>query len=530
MPSQSDSAENPETRKIEKSWQVWHEAMFRSQKRGEAPLAEHHKEFWQWVQDIPLNSSPRPFAGFWPRGGAKSTNVERAVVSIGARKKRRYCLYVCATQEQADDHVQNISTILSGRRTARFYPSLSKPALNRFGNVKGWRRNRLQTDAHFTIDALGLDTATRGIKIDDDRPDLIILDDLDNEFDSELVTDKKVQLLAKKVLPAGARNLAVIFVQNLIGPNTVAARLANLEEAKPIDLLHNRIISGPFPALEDFEYEAKDTGDGYRILRGVPTWEGQNLEVCQNYIDLFGISAFLSECQHSLEGPDGEMFSHIEYQTCLWEQVPELDRLAVWVDPAVTNTDRSDSQGIQADGRGAWSGAGKGKIYRLYSWEGRTSPQTAVRRAILKAVELSRHFNAPVSVGIETDQGGDTWLSVYREACNDLVAEQEINVWEVPPFKHAKAGAGAGPKAARAQKQVSAYDRGVFVHVGPFHFILKRAQRRFPAVKPYDLIDAGYWSMIDLLGGINRVGAVSKNPVKNIAMKTAIRNGYRAEG
>ena len=75
------------------------------------------------------------------------------------------------------------------------------------------------------------------------------------------------------------------------------------------------------------------------------------------------------------------MYDHIEFTHCKWDEVPDLVRIAVWVDPAVTSTDQSDSMGIQADGIDE-----DGTIYRLFSWEAVTSPEDALNRAIRKAL------------------------------------------------------------------------------------------------------------------------------------------------
>ena len=51
------------------------------------------------------------------------------------------------------------------------------------------------------------DTAARGAKMEDRRPDLIILDDLDRETDSHPVTDRKIATLTRAVLPAGSADV-----------------------------------------------------------------------------------------------------------------------------------------------------------------------------------------------------------------------------------------------------------------------------------------------------------------------------------
>jgi hypothetical protein len=509
----------PEPTTIERDWHQWLPALFPDDR---APLAAHHGEFWDWLWAMPRDISPDPFIGIWSRGGAKSTNVERGCAAAGALGKRHYALYVCGTQEQADKHVASIAGILDSPRLAAYYPLLTSPALNRFGSPKGWRRNRLRTAAGFTIDALGLNTAVRGIRIDDYRPDLIIIDDIDEATDSSAVTDTRVELLTKKILPAGAPNMAVIGVQNLIGSDTVFARLARYQGAATIDMLHNRTVSGPYKALDDFEYVERE-GGGYQIVNGRPTWKGQGVAECQAYIDTFGLTAFLSECQHEVDAPPGGMFDHLAFRQCEQSDLPSLLDTVVWVDPAVTNKDRSDCQGIQADGR-----AEDGTIYRLYSWEGRTTPQRAIIRALIQAVQLRAS-----SVGIETDQGGDTWDSVFREAVADLLAGSDDPDFPFAPmdarhirFKSAKAGAGEGPKVQRAQQQLFAYERGEFVHVRGTHVALERALKRFPKTKPFDLVDAGFWSWHDLTKGVPHQGAVAApRPIVQ-----RIASGYRPMG
>jgi len=46
-------------------------------------------------------------------------------------------------------------------------------------------------------------------------------------------------------------------------------------------------------------------------------------------------------------------------------ELPKFTKIVVWVDPAVTSTDQSDSQGICAGAMGV-----DNKKYILYSWEG----------------------------------------------------------------------------------------------------------------------------------------------------------------
>jgi hypothetical protein len=146
--------------------EAWLRAMFPGYVRD---FAAHHKELWQWVWGIEKGKPVHSFVAIWPRGGTKSTSAELACVALAAKRARRYGLYISMTQQQADDHVQNVASMLESDSVARAYPDLGNRLIGKFGNPRGWRRNRLRTESGFTIDAIGLDTAARGVKLESRR-------------------------------------------------------------------------------------------------------------------------------------------------------------------------------------------------------------------------------------------------------------------------------------------------------------------------------------------------------------------------
>lgn len=443
------------------------------------PYATYHDAFWRWVWQIGAGEASRPFVAIWPRGFAKSTSVEVAIAMLAARKKRRYALYVCATQDQADTHVQNVAGMLESAAFARRFPATARRRVGKYGSSSGWRRNRLRTEDGFTLDAIGLDTAARGAKVDEDRPDLIIFDDVDELFDSPGTVEKKIATVTKSLLPARASHAAVLVAQNLIHPDGIVARLADGRA----DFLADRIVSGPYPAIAGLVTEQRD-GKAV-IVAGESTWPAKTLADLQTEMNDIGESAFRAEKQHEVDRFDGGIFSHVVFRHCLPEDAPKTyDDVQVWVDPAVTDTDKSDSHGIQADGKRGET------VYRLYSWEARTSPEDALRRAILKARELGASC-----VGVETDQGGDTWQSTYELTWRKMVDGREIPAEEpMILFRQDKAGS-IGSKAQRAQQMLAAYERGEIVHVVTgTHETLERALRRYLLRKPFDLVDAAFWA------------------------------------
>jgi hypothetical protein len=289
----------PKGKPVPSSWRERIPLVF--PKSASAPFADRHVAFWEWGNSIELESSPDPFVAAWPRGGAKSTSAEMLVADLGARAKRRYCLYVRMTQDKADDSVQNIASLLEGDTIERHYPEHAKRKVGKFGSARAWRRNRVWTAGGFVVDALGLDVASRGVKLEEQRPDLIIFDDIDDLNDGPAITAKKIGIITKSILPAGSNNVAVLFIQNLIIRDGVASQLVDGRA----DFLATRKVSGPFPAVQGLEYEWKLDKNGMRrafIVKGEATWAGQPLEACQRFIDRWGLSAFLKEAQHQVQG------------------------------------------------------------------------------------------------------------------------------------------------------------------------------------------------------------------------------------
>lgn len=295
-------------------WRAWLSDRFPSYTTAPIPDGERHARFWDWVWAIQAGMRPPPYVAIWPRGGAKSSSAELACVAVAARQARRYGWYICETQDQADDHVANVATLLEGAGFAR--------AVNKYGASRGWRRNRVRTPA-FTLDALGLDVARRGAKLDEQRPDLMVIDDIDSETDTQLATEKKVLTLTRKLLPAGTPDLAVLAIQNLVHADSVFAQLADGRA----DFLSDRVVCGPEVALMHFDY----TGvDGRWRITGEPTWEGQDLAACQSYVDTWGLAAFIAECQQDV-GAVGRFFTMWSDETHLIDLTPPLpDSWIVW--------------------------------------------------------------------------------------------------------------------------------------------------------------------------------------------------------
>lgn len=438
------------------------------------PFGVMHEELFNYVWNVELDGTYKPFVAIWPRSMGKSSCVEASVLMMGARGRRKYALYVSETQELADQHLASIRDMAETPIMRTYYPSFSKPKLTKEGHSRGWRRNRLVFGNGFTVDASGLDTARRGSKMMEQRPDLVLLDDCDAKGDGPAITQKKVDTIFTSLLPSGSRNLLVLAVQNMIIDTGIFAKLAQSDPP----FMKDRILSGPFPALENFEWWYDE--DGKIDISGVPTWSGFTIPEIRNTINTVGITAFKSEYQHEIVDEDS-LFAGVKFNSIPRNQVPPLISVVVAVDPAVTNKEGSDSHGICCMGMD-----GKGKKYILDFWEKRATPEIAIKKALYFAVK----YDATL-VRIESNQGGDTLLFMW----DAIVESSGLSYERIPGVELVRATASTGSKMERASQMLLDYELQKMYHVeGAHKELLESALLRFPSRPPDDGVDACYWA------------------------------------
>lgn len=489
-------------------------------------FAPYHAEFWDWIWLVEKGIAPDPWVSVWGRDAGKSSVVEAALIMLGAREVRDYAWIVCATQDAADEHVDGVESALTSSEVSSVFPGMATRDKGKYG-PKEWKRNRLVTEAGFVIDAIGLDVAARGRRFEERRANVIALDDIDDTHDTPRVTEKRIATLTRKILPAGSTDCAVMAVQNMIHGRSVFARLANVPGAPEADFLATRRVSGPIKLVNGLETQRRRCphcedgftngakcevctgagyGTGYEITGGEATWPARGIAGAQSSLNKFGLTGFLIECQHEEGSLGGGIFEHLDFdfgggisvvQAALpepFDAYPSQENGWVskccWVDPAVSSTDRSDSMGICVAGL-----AKDRNYYFLWAWERVTSPLDALRTAILAAVE----FGAQV-IGVETDQGGDTWETVYRSALRQLMEEENSALHDmignggiVPHYDSRKAGSTGQSKVERASRMLVDFELGKVRMFGENTKPLASGLKRFPVHKPFDCVDAAYW-------------------------------------
>lgn len=155
---------------------------------------------------------------------------------------------------------------------------------------------------------------------------------------------------------------------------------------------------------------------------------------------------------------------------------PELERIVIGVDPAVTYNNSSDCTGIVAAGRGV-----DGRCYILADRSCKTSPaQWAARTA-----QLYNELDADRVVG-EVNNGGDLIETVLRQADSRI------------SFKPVRATRG---KILRAEPVAALYERDMVSHVGVFPELEEQmaGYTGRPGSTSPDRLDALVWAVTALM-------------------------------
>lgn len=395
-------------------------------KNEETPpsFATYHLEFWKWIEALKEYERPRPFVAVWPREGGKSTNVELAIINLAHRRVKSFCVYVCATQDQANDHVGNIANALENSIIADVDPDLCEREIGKYGHSKGWRMNRLRTASGLTVIAVGLDAMGRGAKIGKRRPDIIVLDDIDKDNDSELAVIKKIGLLTRKIIPSGNKYVAILAVQNLVHGQSVFSRLVDGRA----EFLHDAIISGPYQAIKGLTYE-KDNQGRATITGGEATWDNLSIPRCQSIINDIGLNPFLSEYQHDKSAQQGAFFAD------LWaDSVHMVDPFDI---PRSWRIDRSFDYGYakpfsiiwwaQADGEARVNGRlyPRGTLFAIkewYGWNGKPNQGAMLNSPDMAEALLKVERNDPMLKGRVLPGPADP--SIWSGPPNNNIATQ----------------------------------------------------------------------------------------------------------
>ncbi len=207
-------------------------------------IAEFQKDIFRITED--LSNRLACIVAF--RGSGKSTLVtfSYSLWAILGIQQKRFVLIICQTQAQARQHMSNLKYELE-------HNALLKSDLGPFHEDQtsgDWAMSSLvfqNTGARIMI--ASVDQSIRGIRHREYRPDLMILDDIE-DMQSAKTMESRTKLFdwfTREVIPLGDIGTRIIIVGNLLHEDALVMKLRRLIDKKELKGVYRW-----FPFLDEF--------------------------------------------------------------------------------------------------------------------------------------------------------------------------------------------------------------------------------------------------------------------------------------
>lgn len=431
--------------------------IMKSSDTGDAiTLSEFHTAF---IDDalhhaIPANG-PAESRTAWicPRGSGKSTMMMMLIIWLAAHKHQKFVALFSATSTQSEDMLANIRGQFSNNELlAKDFPDLTKAATRRNAEMKLSDNKQLIMQKNgFICTGRGIDSSVLGMRIDNTRPTMILLDDIEGGESGYSIGDvgKRLVTLQDDILPLSL-NAHVVWVGTTTRPKGLTENLVHkalgLPHAEWADTENFRVCYHPALAQND---------DGTQRSIWPERWSTEYL-ISQQHTRSF------KKNYMCLPAPDD--YAYWQPEDFIYKEPTSLDYVMVSVDPAVTTKSKSDYTGVAVVG---WSVADKAS-YVLFSEQLKLSG-VEIKDRVQKILEM---FPQITLIYVEQNQGGDLW--------SDLFSVLPVRVKSVHQ---------SVKKEVRAATALAEYNKGKVLHAHPMA-ALESQMVSFPNGNHDDMVDA----------------------------------------
>jgi len=332
------------------------------------------------------------------------------------------------------------------------YPELCTPkVVSSTGRSLASNAWRIIQANDFIFDANGIDTNSLGKKVFGQRPDLIILDDIEKgeKNYSEYQAGQQLNTVFDDIAPMNIY-ARMIIVGTTTMPNSIMdqfRKYAEGQRGKELEWITDQNVKVHYyPAI-------MTANDGSERSVWPEKWPMEWLQSQRHMRD------FAKNYMNKPVNVDGNFWT---YEDVIIEDMEEYGNTIISIDPAVTKNKISDYTGIAVLSRGD-----NGQIYVREAIQLKVSPSELSDR-IANMVEIYD----PGVIYVETNQGGDLWKDVFKSI----------------PVRYRSIKQSVS-KQVRAGKALNYYQQGKVRHTAHFP-ALEEQMWSFPKTPHDDVLDA----------------------------------------
>lgn len=428
---------------------------------GEITLSEFHVDLAEygksWIHKPTLPKQNRD-AFIAPRECGKSTWIFLILpMWAAAHNHVKFIAAFSDAASQAETHLMTFKNELEGNEYLQEdYPELCKPKIvASSGRAMASNSWRIIQSNDFIFDANGIDTNSLGKKVFGQRPDLIILDDIEKgeKNYSEYQAGQQKNTVFDDIAPMNIY-ARMIFVGTTTMPNSVMDQFRKYGEgyADPeLNWIKDQNVSVHYyPAI-------MNNDDGSERSVWPEKWPIDWLQSQRHLRD------FAKNYMNRPVNTDGTFWANEDVEI---EELEDYGNTIVSIDPAVTKNKISDFTGIAVLSRGV-DAKGKNNIYVRHAEQVKMSPSEIADR-VASLVDI---YDAGV-VYVEVNQGGDLWKDVFKH----IPAKYRSKTQHLS-------------KQIRAGKALNFYQQKKVKHTSHFP-VLEEQMWAFPKISHEDVLDA----------------------------------------
>lgn len=361
-------------------------------------LSEFHEAF---IEDAKKYTVPclvpaaSRTAWICPRGSGKSTWQMFLIIWLLAHGHQKFIALFSSTSSQAEDQLSNIRGQFNQNELLRAdFPSLVKPATKKSEAIKlSDNKQLIMQENGAIVTGRGITTSVLGMRINDTRPTMLVLDDVE-AGESQTTSNDVVKLLKTiqdDIMPLSL-NAHLTWVGTTTRPGGLTEQLVHSALDMPFDewVTDENFRVHYWPALK-----ADGTGQKYSIWP--ERWSTAYLK---------SVEHTRSFAKNYLCLPAPEDYAYWRPDLFVYKEAPDLDYVMLSVDPAVTVSEAADGTGLAVIG---YSIAEK-KTYVLHCESVKMSGNDLRNRA----AQLLNTYPGINLIYAEVNNGGDLVTDLFR--------------------------------------------------------------------------------------------------------------------